>query len=88
MGHFLLFLIGIVVACIGSAAIADQLFDDYDYDPAAMFGCSIVIILGFLIAIAGMKMYSEKIESKTPIQPEVIVVTKNGVSDTTYVYRR
>ncbi len=88
MKWLLLLILGIVIACIGAAAIKDELFDDYDYDPAAMFGCSLVICLGFLMAIAGMKMYGEKIESKTPIQPDVVVVTKNGVSDTTYVYRR
>ena len=88
MIYFLLLILGIVVACIGSAAVKDELFDDYDYDPVATFGFSLVIVLGFLMAIAGMEMYSDKIESKTKIQPEVIVVTKNGVSDTTYVYRR
>lgn len=88
MKYLLLLILGIVIACIGSAAVKDQLFDDYDYDPVATFGGALVIVLGFLIAIAGMELYSEKIESKTPIQPEVIVVTKNGVSDTTYVYRR
>ena len=88
MGAFLLLVLGFIISCVGAAAIKDELFDDYDYDPAAAFGFSLVIVLGFLMLLLAMEKYGEKIESKTPIQPEVTVVIKNGVSDTTYVYRR
>lgn len=85
--YVLLCVLGVVIACVGAAVLVNEFSDGGD-DFATMFGGSLVIILGILITLAAMHMYGEKIESKTPIEPDITVVITNGVADTTYVYRR
>ncbi|MBP5457625.1 MAG: hypothetical protein J6Y37_14130 [Paludibacteraceae bacterium] len=88
MKCLLLLVLGIVICAVAGGIIKYQIFDDDTDDPTVLFAGFVILSMGILVSIGAMHMYGEKIESKTKIQPEVVVVTRNGVSDTTYVYRR
>lgn len=88
MKCLLLLILGVVICAVAGGILKYQIFDDDTDDPTVLFAGFVIFLMGIVLSIGAMCMYGEKIESKTKIQPELVVVTKNGVSDTTYVYRR
>lgn len=88
MKCLLLLILGVVICAVAGGILKYQIFDDDTDDPTVLFAGFVIFLMGIVLSIGAMHMYGEKIESKTKIQPELVVVTKNGVSDTTYVYRR
>ena len=91
MPYFLAFL-GTVVIVLAIVLLI-RLFEELeDLDGLAISVTTLFLItlftVGIVLEIAGIDRAGSKIETKEIIAPDTLVFTKNGVSDTTYVYNR
>ena len=91
MPYFLAFLGTAVIVCVIILFI--RLFEELeDLDGGVVAGTTVLLMLflalGIVLEIAGIDNAASKIETKEIIAPDTLVFTKNGVSDTTYVYNR
>ena len=91
MPYFLIFLGTAVIVCVVILFI--RLFEELeDLDGAMIAGTTLLLmtflILGVGLEVAGIYRAGSKIETKEIIAPDTLVFSKNGVSDTTYVYNR
>jgi len=91
MPYFLTFL-GTVVIVLAIVLLI-RLFEELeDLDGLAISVTTLLLIalftLGIVLEIAGIDHAGSKIKTKEIIVPDTLVFTKNGVSDTTYVYNR
>lgn len=91
MPYFLAFL-GTVVIVLAIVLLIRFFEELEDLDGLAISVTTLFLItlftVGIVLEIAGIDHAGSKIETKEIIAPDTLVFTKNGVSDTTYVYNR
>lgn len=91
MYYLLSFLGTAIIVCVVILLI--RLFEEAeDLDGGVIAGTAVLLMtflaLGIVLEIGGIEHAGSKIETKEIIAPDTLVFTKNGVSDTTYVYNR
>lgn len=91
MPYFLVLLGTAVIVCVVIALV--RLFEELeDLDGPTIAGTTLLLmtllVIGVGLEIAGIEHAGSKIETKEIIAPDTLVFSKNGVSDTTYVYNR
>lgn len=91
MSYLLSFLGTAIIVCVVILLI--RLFEEAeDLDGGVIAGTTVLLMtflaLGIVLEIGGIQQAGSKIETKEIIAPDTLVFTKNGVSDTTYVYNR
>ena len=91
MSYLLSFLGTAIIVCVVILLI--RLFEEVeDLDGGVIAGTAVLLMtflaLGIVLEIGGIEHAGSKIETKEIIAPDTLVFTKNGVSDTTYVYNR
>lgn len=91
MSYFLAFL-GTVVIVLAIVLLIRFFEELEDLDGLEISVTTLLLIalftVGIVLEIAGIDHAGSKIETKEIIAPDTLVFTKNGVSDTTYVYNR
>ena len=80
----------IVIAVIGAVCVGHEIDEHTDgtYLVAVALICALAIAFGLSLCFGAIDTAGSKIESKTVIIPDTLVVSKNGVADTTYIYNR
>ena len=91
MSYFLAFLGTAVIVVV--IVLLVRLFEELEYlDGAEIAGSTVMLMtllaVGIAIEIAGIDYAGSKIETKEIIAPDTLVFSRNGASDTTYVYNR
>lgn len=91
MPYFLVLLGTAVIVCVVILLI--RLFEEIeDLDGGVIAGTTVLLmtflVLGIGLEVGGIQKAGSKIETKEIIAPDTLVFSKNGVSDTTYVYNR